>query len=129
MTLMLQGLTDNLGNTYVLSKLMSSKFPLIVILAELAAQLRSRGMGLRLGWAPRDQNEEADALTNGEFGAFAASRRIMIDVETIRWKVLPQMLAVAGSIYDAAKTAHSPAPPGPWAPAAKKGKLRERDPW
>ena len=37
--LRLQGLTDNLGNTFALTRLMSSKFPLIVIMGELAAQL------------------------------------------------------------------------------------------
>jgi hypothetical protein len=58
----LQGITDNLGNTFAVSKLMSSKFSLVVILAEVAAQLRSRSMVLSLGWTPRDQNEEADAL-------------------------------------------------------------------
>ena len=63
----LQGITDNLGNTFMVSKLMTSKFPLVVILAEVVAQLRTRSMVLNLGWVPRDQNEEADALTNGDF--------------------------------------------------------------
>ncbi len=62
----LQGFADNLGNSFALTKLMSSKFPLVVILAEVATQLRSRRMVLNLGWTPRDQNEEADVLTNGD---------------------------------------------------------------
>ena len=69
----ISGLTDNRGNTFVLPRLMTSKFPFMVVLAELAAQLRSRRMELGLDWVPRDQNEEADALTNGEFAGFAPS--------------------------------------------------------
>ena len=54
-TLHISGLTDNSGNTSALARLMSSKFPLIVILTEFAAQLRSRGMDLELEWIPRNQ--------------------------------------------------------------------------
>ena len=39
-TVVLSGLTDNAGNEAVLARLMSSKFPLVVILTELAAQLK-----------------------------------------------------------------------------------------
>ncbi|OLQ08027.1 hypothetical protein AK812_SmicGene8508 [Symbiodinium microadriaticum] len=42
--------TDNLGNTHVVSRLMTTKFPL-------------------LDWLPRAQNVEADSLTNGDFSA------------------------------------------------------------
>ena len=127
-TLVLQGVTDNLGNTFCVTKLMTSKFPLVIILAELAVQLRTRGMGLRLHWAPRDQNEEADALTNEEFSAFAPENRVHIEVESLPWLVLPKMSAAAEEIYTVAKERRSggatSAPPAPKAP-----KLRERDPW
>ena len=66
-TLAVSGITDNSGNSYVFSKLMTSKFPLLVVLMELAAQLAKREMVLSLDWVSRDQNEEADALTNAEY--------------------------------------------------------------
>ena len=59
---------------------MTSKFPSLVILTEFAAQLKSRHAELDLAWVPRDQNEEADALTNGDYSAFNPSLRIDIDV-------------------------------------------------
>ena len=64
------GATDNRGNSQVLGRLMSSKFPLVVVLAELAAQLKKRCLRLDLQWVPRDENEEADGLTNLDFSGF-----------------------------------------------------------
>ena len=92
-TIVLQGITDNAGNTFAATRLMTSKFPRVVILAELVAQLRQRRMNLHLGWAPRLQNEEADALTNGNFTAFDPARRVEVEVKSLPWLVLPQMLA------------------------------------
>ena len=72
----LAGIKGNLGNTFAVSKMMTSKFPLVVILSELAIQMRDRGMILDLEWTPRDQNEEADALTSGDFFEVTAGSRI-----------------------------------------------------
>ena len=110
---------------------MSSKFPLVVILSDIAVQLRARSMVLNLGWAPRDQHEEADALTNGEFAQFDGGRRIEVDVGKVGWLVLPRMLEVSENIYSEvqrkkADRGHSPAR----APATQQSKsLRQRDPW
>jgi hypothetical protein len=128
----LQGLTDNLGNSFALTKLMSSKFPLVVILSEVAAQLRARSMVLNLGWTPRDQNEEADALTNGDYSSFDPARRVKVVIEEVPWLVLPRMMQVATDIYEEVqrrRTAKTERPTqGPPAKKAKGG-LRQRDPW
>ena len=79
---------------------MSSKFPLVVLLAELACQMRQRGMELSLTWAPREQNEEADALANEDFTAFDPGRRVVVDLQKIKWLVLDDMLAVSENIYE-----------------------------
>ena len=34
----------------------------------MSEQLRSRNVVLSVVWRPRDENEEADALTNEQFG-------------------------------------------------------------
>ena len=83
-TLVLEGVTDNRGNTFVASKRMTSKFPLVIGLTELFAQLRTHEMGLHLSWVPRDQNEEADALLNGSFGAFDLAKRVPAVIEDLR---------------------------------------------
>ena len=59
--------TDNLGNTAVASKLLTTKFPLCIFLMELVVQLQAQGAELHLHWLPRLQNVEADQLTNGDF--------------------------------------------------------------
>ena len=94
------GITDNLGNSYVVSKLMTTKFPLCAILMELSEQLDSRSSWLRLHWSPRDQNQEADALTNGDVHQFSAANRIHIDPADMKWIVLEEMLEAGGSMTE-----------------------------
>ena len=84
---------DNRGNAYVVSKLMSTKFPLCAILLELLEQLDARGSWFKLALAPRDQNQEADALTNGHYHDFSPGNRIALDPGAMEWKVLDSMLA------------------------------------
>eukprot|EP00913_Durusdinium_trenchii_P028161 g26404.t1 len=48
----LSALTDNLGNTHVLRKFGSSKYPLSIVAMELATQLDRRGIELDLQWVP-----------------------------------------------------------------------------
>ena len=72
----ISGTTDNLGNCYVLQRMMSCKFPLSIVVMELACQLERVGLELDLTWAPRNQNVEADALTNSEFQGFDEKKRI-----------------------------------------------------
>ena len=98
-TLCLGGVTDNLGNSFALARMMTSKFPSVVILTEFALQLRARSAELSLQWVPRDQNEEADALTNDEFGAFDPARRLDINIGELEWMILPAMLKVSEEIY------------------------------
>ena len=126
----LSGLTENLGNTFVLAKMMSSKFPLVVILTEVAAQLRARGLELGLHWAPREQNEEADALTNGDFSLFDPHHRVEVNQSAVEWEVLPGMLKASEDIYAAIQKAklEKPALP-PSRRIRPEDKLRARDPW
>ena len=56
--------TDKRSNTYLLDRMMTTKYPLGVVLMELAAQTRLRGKILGGFWLPRLQSEEADALSD-----------------------------------------------------------------
>ena len=63
--------TDNQSNTYAISKMMSTKYPLATLLVmELSETLRARSCELNLHWIPRDRNQLADDLTNEKFDAF-----------------------------------------------------------
>ena len=117
-----------------MSKLMSSKFPLVVILSELCLQLRDRDMALSLEWVPRDQNEEADALTNEEFGSFDVRRRIHVDLPSLTWKAMDRLMKVAEELHQEIQRRKAAKPKdGTEAQAGSKrkkgGGLRDRDPW
>ena len=117
---------------------MTSNFPSVVILAELAEQLRVRQAELGLLWVPRDQNEEADDLTNGDFGRFSEANRIHVDPSKLKWLVLDQLMVTAEALYQEVKGARELKGTG----AAHLGegerrrgrrrpeeRLRARDPW
>ena len=127
------GLTDNAGNVSALSRLMSSKFPLVVILTELAAQMRAKSLELDLEWIPRNQNEHADALTNGRTEAFDPALEIRVDVAKLPFMVLPDMMAVADDLYRQVRTRREAKPAAAQMPAAapkrRRRPLRESDPW
>ena len=113
----------------MLSRLMTSKFPLLVVLGELAVQLRERDLHLDLEWVPRLQNEEADALTNGDFGGFDPRRRVEVDPTTLDFRVLPGLLRAAENLYKDISERRQRGSGQQTAGRQGKRKLRERDPW
>ena len=52
--------TDNQGNTHLLDRMLTTKYPLGIVLMELAHQMRKRSLVLRAHWLLRLENEEAD---------------------------------------------------------------------
>ena len=85
--------TDNQGNTFLLDKLLTTKYPLGVVLMELSCQLGLRRAALRANWLPRLQNEEADALTNSDFRHFSADKRIDVDLAALPFRVMNDLFA------------------------------------
>ena len=133
--------TDNQGNSYLLDRMMTTKYPLVVVLMELAHQMRLRRLVLRARWLPRLQNEEADALTNFDYRHFSKDKRIPVDLEKIGFNVLP-MLFEAGEAYvkeleEARKSEKARSRLAVEEGKAQAGKkrrkvgdaLRDRDPW
>ena len=51
------GFTDNSSNTLVVDKFLTTKFPVSLVLMELAYQLAKLEASLNLHWIPREQNE------------------------------------------------------------------------
>ena len=127
------GNTDNSGNTFVTSRLMTSKFPMVGVLMELAEQVRRREVVLNLEWAPREQNTEADALTNNETSGFDPRRRIEVKLEELERAILPGAMAIADEIYEKARETRRTKPERndllPRQKTALADRLRVRDPW
>ncbi|CAE7324059.1 SAC1 [Symbiodinium natans] len=66
----LRGYTDNKSNEALLRKAMTTKFPSMLILMELAEELAAKNCELQLQWIRRDMNQLADDLTNENFASF-----------------------------------------------------------
>ena len=134
----LTALTDNLGNTHVLKRYGSSKYPLSIVAMELAVQLDMLGIDMQLQWVPRAQNQPADDLTNDQFDDFDPSNRLTVDFEALPFQVMNRLLKKAGEL-DAelklfrtskeAKLAQLQGTSSTKVGKAKKGELRWRDPW
>ena len=129
--------TDNQGNSYLLDKLLTTKYPLGVVLMELAVQIGLRNAVLRANWLPRLQNEEADALTNWDFRHFDPKLRIDVDLEKLEFKILDKLFAVGDNYIEELnqqreqeKRRKEASAAGARQPRRKKSDvLRERDPW
>jgi hypothetical protein len=136
--LVLSGGSDNQGNGFLLDKLMTSKFPLCAVLMEVSAQLEARGCQLLLDWVPRERNVPADDLSNGNWEQFSPGLEVPVDLATLPFLVLHDMLAAGELLFDelaAAKLARSSAPQGAkrrraaFSGSSATKKLRVRDPW
>ena len=135
-TVTLSALTDNLGNTHVLKKFASSRYPLSIVAMELSAQLDRRGIELDLQWVPRWQNQEADDLTNERFDDFDERRRIDVQFEQLDFMVMGKLLEKAGELdselrlHKTSKEAKQAMErPSGEKVRSKKGQLRWQDPW
>ena len=84
----------------MLNKIMTTKFPLGVVLMELACQLGLRRACLHARCLPRLQNEEADALTNGEFHHFDMNKRVSVDLEKLEFRVMNELFAEGESYVE-----------------------------
>ena len=105
--LQLAGETDNAGNSYVVSRMMTTKWPLAAILMEVTIQVRSRQLDVALDWIPRLQNAEADAITNEDYRDFDTERRIETSVEAAAAKfvLLPRLLIAGEKIVESQREA------------------------
>ena len=100
---------------------------------EVACLASTRRASLRARWIPRLENEEADALTNGEFHHFRAEHRVPVDLAKFELIVLNELFE-EGEMYvkDELRACERRARNSGTAHAAKRAKgdrLAQRDPW
>ena len=82
------GYTDNSGNSFIIKKMMTTKMPVCAILMELAAMLSTRSLWLNLDWVPREDNQEADDLTNEKFERFELANRVQVVWADVPFKII-----------------------------------------
>ena len=92
--------TDNQSNTYAVSKMMSTKYPLTLLVMELSETLRARCCELNLQWIPREKNQLADDLTNEKFDHFPAGCRIHWIGGDTKWLVLDRTIFKSREFFE-----------------------------
>ena len=121
-------LTDSMVSTKVLARGLTTSFPLCLVAMEAAAQMEARGLELKLNWAPRDLNEEADSLSNLRFAGFTPRLRVAVDLAELPLLVLPRLTRQACEFYKVSRRA-LPASKRTRRGSARQAPLRERDKW
>ena len=119
-------LTDNSGNRFAVTKMLSTKWPLTALVAELAAQLERRQNLFQMDWVPREQNQEADSITNGNVQWLNSEKEVHVKLNELPFEILPVLLA-EGSAFYAGHDHVNVAADGP--PPFTKTSLRVRDPF
>eukprot|EP00435_Cladocopium_sp_Y103_P062977 s708_g24.t1 len=78
---------------------MSTKFPLTLLLMELSEEMRAVDFKLDLEWVKRDENEDADALSNGDCSKFDEALRVGERADEIRWRILEKVQTRGEEMY------------------------------
>ena len=125
-TLLVGGITDNRGNSFALTKLLTTKWPLMAFLAEMAVQLEEKDVAFEMHWVPREQNTEADSITNGDYSWLAAENRIGTSLDKLPFRVLHTLLEGGVAFYESLDTINEEMPA---ASSSDARTLRVRDPW
>ena len=121
--------TDNKGNSHVVARLLTTKFPLAAFLMELAMQLQCVGADLELYWLPRLQNQEADALTNDDLTRFDERLRMRFDLSTFKGLILSDMLACGTELHEEIRSAQRRETERHGQRGRKSDALRVAQPW
>ena len=122
-----RGKTDNLGNAYAISKWMSTKFPLTILVMELSESLRLGNCYLALDWLRRDKNQLADDLSNMKFEHFDMERRVRWIPQDQTWHVYTEFMQHAKEFHE--EMNKRKAEDKPSEPAKKKMRTGGLGPW
>ena len=72
--------TDNRANDLLSNKRSTTKWPLMLVNMELSSCLAKSRLTLDLRWRPREENQEADELTNEIFTSFSMDDRVPLSL-------------------------------------------------
>ncbi|CAK9111088.1 unnamed protein product [Durusdinium trenchii] len=98
-----EAFTDNRGNSFILKKGLSTKYPITLLVIEVAETLRRLDAYASLTWVRRDGNVLADALTNEDYSAFDPSRRETVVEGELRWYVMGSLIQRREQLFDEIK--------------------------
>ncbi|CAE7393573.1 unnamed protein product, partial [Symbiodinium pilosum] len=119
--------TDNRSNPQALEKGSSMKWPLMGLMMQFASYLASCGGRIKLQWRPREENIEADDLTNSRFDRFDLSLRVDVSFGDLPMSIFDSLQDAQAEFAElkAAQKLHTQKT----APTSKKQKLSEKTAW
>ena len=103
LSMVLVGGTDNRANEALSLKRATTKWPLMAVNMQLSSALARARIYLNLSWRPREQNVEADDLTNERFDDFDPSMRVNFELADLDLAILDKLVETRGA-FDRAKT-------------------------
>ena len=98
-----EAFTDNRGNAFILKKGLSTKYPVTLLVIEVAETLRRCDAFATLTWVRRDGNVLADALTNEDFSSFDPQRREVVEEKKLQWHVMTELLRGSEDLFNEIK--------------------------
>ncbi len=106
--------------------MLTNQWPLVAFLAELSAQLEKKDLLFEMSWVPREQNAEADAITNGDVQWLCPGRRVATEMSGLPFLILHDLLIKGAAFYEGIDTVNIAAAESQTKDART---LRVRDPW
>ena len=94
--------TDNQANEALSVKRSSTKWPLMAVNMQLSSSLAKARLSLRLKWRPRDENQEADDLTNELFEAFDPADRVVFTLQDMDLSIIQELVRTRAA-FDVAR--------------------------
>lgn len=117
--------TDNRANEALSEKRATTRWPLMAINMQLSSRLSRARAALSLRWRPRDENTEADDLTNENFDGFDPGLRIAMSLQDMELPILLSLVATH-SEFEGAKLAAKKDRKHDW---GSKSKKFDKSPW
>ena len=117
--------TDNRANEALSEKRATTRWPLMAINMQLSSWLSRARAALSLRWRPRDENTEADDLTNENFDGFDPGLRIAMSLQDMELPILLSLVATH-SEFEGAKLAAKKDHKFDW---GSKSKKFDKSPW
>ena len=93
MDILLSAGTDNSANEALSIKRSTTRWPLMAINMQLSSSLAKARLSLALKWRPREENVEADQLTNERFDGFQDHLRVRVALSDLDLTMLNSLVA------------------------------------
>eukprot|EP00435_Cladocopium_sp_Y103_P002248 s5620_g1.t1 len=117
--------TDNQSNEFLSFKRSTTRWPLMLVNMQLSALLSRCKLGLRLKWRPREENTNADALTNKEFSSVESNKRIMVEYSDLPLALLHRLCETQSNFAEMKAAAKAAKQAG----GGVKKRKHEKTPW